>query len=143
MSAIKTKVKTGIEEVTAKPKLAIVHFVMGFVIGVIVDLILEHLVWSGLNQIWTPKDQGGYGWLPPRLEGFTIFPKNVEADTGIAWMAWDDVFLLIFSVGMFIFGWFKKGLIYIAGFTMGWYFSSYFGMYNALLKPIFFPEEVP
>lgn len=137
MSAIgkvKTKLKEGIGEVKESPTRAITHVGIGVAIGAIFDLILEHLMWSGVAD-WIQSQEN----IPNALYGFTIFPNNIDAE-GTLWMAWDDVILLIITIGMFIFGWFKKGMLYIIGFTIGWYLASYLGLYSSLLKPIFFPE---
>lgn len=144
MSAIgkaKTKMKTGISTVTESPMRAATQVGIGIAVGVIIDLIVEWMMWSGLAD-WVKSQD----WLPNRLEGITIFPQNYDTDAEgntIAWMSWDDVFLLIVTIGMFVLGWFKKGMLYIVGFTIGWYLSSYFGLYGSLLKPALETEVLP
>lgn len=138
MSAIsktKTKVTAGVKTVTEAPQRAIVHVGLGIGVGAIIDLLLEHLMWSGIAD-WIQSQEA----IPNALYGFTIFPANFMED-GTPWMAWDDVFLLLVTIGMLILGWFKKGFLFVIGFFVGWYLSSYMGLYNALIKPVLPPEE--
>lgn len=114
-----TKVKAGVKEVTATPKRAAVHVATGFVLGVIVDLIFEFFVnyWKAATG-----ELEGPVWHLPFAWG--IF-------TGNEWVHLDDVILIIISVVLF----FTKKFLFAASWTLGWYISSEFRIYQTLGLP--------
>lgn len=125
MSKIVEKTKTGVGQITKSPKTVLMQLAIGGAVGVIIDLILEFIMWHGVSD-WINSQEA----IPNRLElGWSIFPNQT-------WIAWDDVLLLIITLGMLLFGWFRKRFWYIIGFFFGWYGSSFLGLYNALLRPI-------
>lgn len=137
MSAIgkaKSKLKTGAKTIMESPARGAVQVAMGFAIGVIIDLILEALVWN--TEDFVNPEESGWG----RLEVGFPFYFNHPTVTSIAY---DDLILIFLTVGMFILGWFKKSMLYILGFLIGWYMSSCLGLYSAMVTPFLPEEETP
>lgn len=127
MSKIVEKGKTAVKSITESPKTVVMQLLIGGAIGVLIDLFLEFIMWHGLGDLIKKQE-----WMPERLEvGFPFYATH-----DITSIAWDDVLLLIITIGMLFFGWFRKRFWFIIGFFFGWYGSSSLGLYNALLKPI-------
>lgn len=64
------------------------------------------------------------------LDGFSIYPfQNVQ---GHYYMYYDDVILLISTVGLLL----TKKVWFVLGYFVGWYFSGYFGVYRLLKLPV-------
>ena len=138
LQKIKTTVKTGFTDLQSAEgiKRTLVHLGVGAAIGVIADLALQAIwTFAGIGDMLA---KAGY----PCLVGFSIFPQNTsymawnpttkvyEIKQG-AWMAWDDVILLAATVLLLL----SKKLFFVIGFFIGWYSSSYFGLYDALGLP--------
>jgi uncharacterized membrane protein SpoIIM required for sporulation len=118
-----SRIKEGAKELTSAKGLQHVFLNMGIgvVIGVLVDLLLEG-IFRNLVYPNVPKDpDGGTSW---RIKGFSIF-------IGYNNLFYDDIILIVLTVLML----FTKKLWVTVGFFVGWYFSSYYGLYNALGLP--------
>jgi len=119
----KTRVKEGVKQLQSIEGLqrVVVHLGLGVAIGVIVDLILQYIMAALIaGGIMTREQQ--------IVKGFTIFPNSFDPTTGEAIMAVDDLLLLIITVLLV----FSKKFWMVIGFFIGWYFSSYLGLYTAL-----------
>lgn len=127
LSKIVEKGKTALKTATESPKTVVMQLLIGGAIGVLIDFFMEFLMWSGLSK-WISEQEA----IPDRLE--VGFPFYIGHD--MTSIAWDDVILLIITLGMLLFGWFRKRFWFIIGFFFGWYGSSCLGLYDALLKPI-------
>ena len=132
------RIKEGVKELQSLTgiKHILVYLGMGYVLGVIADIVMEAIwLWSGIGT-WLNKQ--GY----PALVGFTIFPQNTsyqawnpttslyETKQGL-WMAWDDVIMLIITVALL----FSRKFWLVIGFFLGWYTSSYMNLSGALGIP--------
>jgi hypothetical protein len=134
LSKIVGKVKTGVSNIADKPTTVLMQLGLGVAIGVIIDLLLEFAMYHGIKQ-WIDDY---VGTEDNRLDwGFAFYYNHPE----LLSIAWDDVILLIITMGMLFFGWFRKRFWSIIGFFLGWYLSSCHGWYQAILKPIFEETE--
>lgn len=127
MSRIKEKMETGVKGLS-KPKLVIMQTMLGFSLGVIVDIIFQFLYWQLRPHF--PESLGEWRYGVPT--GFSIYYAN-PAQTIIPW---DDVLMIIITAGMLLFGWFRKRFWFIIGFGAGWYVSGNLGLLDALWKPM-------
>lgn len=110
-------------------KRMVVELGIGAAVGVIVDLILAYIFINIVRPaLATTEDP--IGEEPTRIYGFSIFPNQVATD-GRPFMHWDDIILIVITVAMV----FSKKLFLTLGFFVGWYFSSYMGLYDALSLP--------
>jgi len=119
------KIKAGIKQATTMKGIprVLMHLGIGFVLGVIVDLILQKLAWTFL-----PEDK------PALNIGFPFFISHPE----MTYLPWDDLLLLVITVVAL----FTKKFWLVIGFFLGWYISSDQNLYGALIAP-FEPTPEP
>jgi len=120
--SIKAKVKGAVTQASTMKGIprVLIHVAIGFVVGVIADIILEWLVVS--------TSETGWGQLET---GFSIYYK----DPAMTYIPYDDLILLIVT----IIALFTKKFWVVIGFFLGWYISSNEGLYGKIVAP-FTPE---
>jgi len=125
MSKIIEKGKTALKTATGSPITVVKQLAIGGAVGVLVDFFVTWIYTAFLAETVQ-------GTLGDRLE--VGFPFYMGHD--VTSIAWDDVLLIILTLGMLLFGWFRKRFWFIIGFGLGWYGSSCLNLYGALLKPL-------
>ena len=138
LGKVKGNITSGIKDLQSAQglKRTAVHLGLGAVIGVVADLAFQ-AVWT-LGGVGEMLNKAGY----PCLVGFSVYPQNTqymawnpttkayEMKQG-AWMAWDDVILLVITVALLL----TKKVWFVLGFFLGWYASSYMNLWGALGLP--------
>jgi len=138
LGKVKGNITSGIKDLQSAEglKRTAVQLGVGVAFGVIADFALQ-AVWE-LGGVGDMLSKAGY----PVLAGFTVFPQNTsyvawDAATKTyvtkqgAWMAWDDVILLIITIALLL----TRRIWFVLGFFLGWYFSSYMNLWGALGLP--------
>jgi hypothetical protein len=138
LGKVKGNITSGIKDLQSAEglKRTAVHLGVGVAFGVIADFVLQ-AVWE-LGGVSDMLAKAGYAVLA----GFTVFPQNTSyrawdsaTQTWVikegAWMAWDDVILLIITVALLL----TRKIWFVLGFFLGWYFSSYMNLWGALGLP--------
>ena len=125
LGKVKTNIVSGVKDLKTPEgmKRTLVHLGIGAVVGIILDLVLE-AIWA-VGGVQAILDKTGY----PRLRGFTVFPQDYDAQG--AFLNWDDVILLIITFALLL----SKKFFFVIGFFIGWWSSSYMGLYGALGLP--------
>lgn len=121
LGKIKTNVKTGIGQLQTSQGLKhmVVWLGIGAALGVIIDLVLEYLMRNYING-WLATQT----YIPQRIDGIGIFPNST-------FLSYDDLALLISTIVLL----FTKRLWLVVGYFIGWYSSSYLGLYTAMGLP--------
>lgn len=130
MSKIVEKTKSGVKQLQSLEgiKRVGVHLMLGFSIGVAVDIILEWFYW--IMRPHFPESMGDWRYGVPI--GFSIYYRN-EAQTIIPW---DDVIFYIIGFIALL----SKKFWLVIGYFIGGYISSNEGLYGKIAEP-FIPKE--
>lgn len=138
LGKVKTNIVSGVKDLKTPEgmKRALVQLGVGAILGVIVDLVLQ-AIWV-LGGVGDMLNKAGY----PVLAGVKIFPQDtaygkwnpttktndlIQGD----FICWDDVILIIITLALLL----SKKVFFVIGFFLGWYFSSYLGLWQALGLP--------
>lgn len=131
LSKVKTKLTSSVTDLksTQGLKRVALEFGAGAAIGVIVDLLLQFIMY---NLVFP-----SIKWYKCQLWGFNIYPSDAwvttNPDTGKTegHVAYDDILLIVVTVMLLA----TKKLWFVLGFFTGWYSSSYLGLYVTLGLP--------
>jgi len=124
----RTRIKEGVKEIqsTQGLKRVAVNMGMGATIGFIFNLILTYI------HLQIAVAVGGLKNL--YVVGFSIYPDHLDID-GNPYIYYAEILQIIVTVFLLT----TKKLWFVVGFFLGWYFSGYLGLYDALGLPV--PEE--
>jgi len=135
LGKVKTKITEGVKELgnTQGLKRVVTNFGIGVALGAIVDLILAYIM---INIV-----EPAMGVKATRIYGFSIFPNfnDTNPDTGNMepYMPYDDILQIIICVLLLM----SKKLWLVIGYFVGFYATSYMGLYYSLDLPT--PEPTP
>jgi len=119
------KIKSAVTQVTTKKGLpqVIMQLAIGFIFGVIADLIMEALV-------WTTNRKTGWGNLEVGFQFYYKWPS-------LTVISYDDLVLLAITIAAF----FTRKFWLVFGFFFGWYISSNEQLYDIIAIPLGAPHQ--
>ena len=129
-----SSLKSGVKELGSVQgmKHVLTNLGAGFAIGAIVDLIMSYIFINFVNPQFKDPTTG----YVPAINGFALIPHHTQPD-GTPCIYLDDFIELLVTIAML----FTKKLWVTVGFFLGWYVTSYMGLYYVLGLPE--PEVTP
>lgn len=128
------KIKEGAQDIKSATgwQRILVQMGIGVAIGAIVDIILNYIIVVLIYQRWKPESEC-------RIYGLQLFPYDFDTATNQGYCHYDDVLLIVITIAML----FTKKIWLTLGFFVGWFSSSYLGLYTALGMQKFEPVVTP
>lgn len=128
----RTRIKEGVKQIQSLEgaQRVVVNLGIGAAVGAIAQIILTYIMMSFVYPLFQKPEMP-----PPCIQGFSIFPNQFGFDlegNKIYYTTFTDIILIIATVAMLV----SKKFWIVIGFFIGWYSSTYFGLYEALGLPV-------